>query len=265
MNQRLVMMLLAAILCVACSEPTLDVRIPFEVKFSGESISCDEQGDIMLTDLRFYVSEIQLTNSVGANHDLKLDSDGLWQQSNLALLDLENGRGECTNGTSDTNAILRGTVAQDEYRALRFTLGVPFENNHGDPLLAAAPLDDAAMHWHWRGGYKFLRAGIRDRDDSFWLHLGSTGCEGTIQNITGCNAPNRVSVELRDFVPGRDVVVLDLAELIASGSLDDSVATDCSSGPAEKHCADAFAALGIDHASGSSVGKQRVFTRRVSP
>ena len=265
MHPHLAIILLVANLCAACGEPALQVQIPFEARFSTESISCDEQGDIMLTDLRFYVSDIQLTDTTGRAHKFDLDRDDIWQQPNLALLDLENGRGECVNGTSEVNNVLRGTITQGEYSALSFTLGVPFESNHGDPLLATAPLDDAAMHWHWRGGYKFLRTGVRDSDDSFWLHLGSTGCEGTLQNITGCKAPNRVSVELRDFVPGRDMVVVDLAELLAGDTLSDKISTDCSSGPAEENCVCSFKALGIDHATGRADGEQRVFSSALSP
>jgi len=120
------------------------------------------------------------------------------------------------------------------------------------------------MHWHWRGGYKFLRAGLKNDADSFWLHLGSTGCAGTIQNITGCNAPNRVAVRLENFRPG-DVVLLDLAALVDASSLDEGMPTDSSSGPAEKHCAAAFAALGLEHATGRPDGVQQLFSVQGAP
>ncbi len=135
---------------------------------------------------------------------------------------------------------------------------VPFAKNHSDPLLASAPLGDADMHWHWRGGYKFIRAGIKNDNDSFWLHLGSTGCEGTIRNITGCGSPNRVTVRIDNYQPG-DPVQIDLARLVDGGDLDNAAPSDCSSGPAEDGCRTAFAALGLDHPSGTSDGNQRLF------
>lgn len=256
MHARLAILLPLAALLVACDKPQLDVHIPFAVEFSGQSIECGAMDKaVQLTDLRFYVSDVQLEDVNGNLHSL---------EPNLALIDLEDGSGSCSNGTPDTQNILQGAVANGEYQSLRFTLGVPFDLNHRDPLLAEVPLDDAAMHWHWRGGYKFLRAGVRSADDGFWMHLGSTGCQGTLQNITGCNAPNRVVVQINDFVPGRDTVIIDLAEIVAAAELDDGIATDCSSGPAELHCGYAFDALGLEHETGKVAGEQRAFFSRAT-
>jgi hypothetical protein len=118
------------------------------------------------------------------------------------------------------------------------------------------------MHWHWRAGYKFLRAGIRTADDGFWIHLGSTGCEGTVRDITGCRFPNRVDILLPEFLPGEDTVVVDLAALLVETDLLDAEATDCSSGPAEQSCKAPFRALGLDFETGSAPDTQDVFRRR---
>lgn len=265
MHRCLAAFLLVAVLCAACGKQDVDIYIPFVVKFAGADINCHAEGDVWLTDLRFYVSDVQLIDKDGRETRLRLHDDEIWQRNDLALLDLEHGSAECVNGTGGINQALRGTAAEGEYIALRFTVGVPFELNHLDPLKATVPLDDAAMHWHWRGGYKFLRAGIRSADDSYWVHLGSTGCEGTIQNITHCSAPNRVTVQIDDLVPGRDGVVVDLAELVAPDALDDGTASDCSSGPSELSCVHAFDALGLDHATGEQSGAQRIFSRLAIP
>ena len=178
--------------------------------------------------------------------------------TNLALLDLEDGSGSCVNGTAAMNTSLRGTAPSADVHAVEFTLGVPFASNHGDPLTATAPLGDAAMHWHWRGGYKFMRTGVSTSTDRFWMHLGSTACEGTIRNITACGAPNRVTLRLDNFAIG-DGIVVDLAGLIAGDTLEDGNPSDCSSGPAEHACTAPFAALGLTHAMGDDVDQQRVF------
>lgn len=261
---RVVAIVLATLLPAACGKPSVQVQIPFMALFEGSPIGCGS-GDVELTDLRFYVYDLHLIDAAGNTQKFNLIADNGWQQAGLALLDLETGDGRCMNGTLELNDKLIGDIAAGDYRGLSFTLGVPFEQNHGDPLLAAPPLGDAAMHWHWRGGYKFLRAGFATVDDGFWIHLGSTGCEGTLQNISGCRAPNRVAVMLDDFVPGRDAVAVDLGELVTRSELEDGTATDCSSGPAEEHCVTAFQALGLDHTSGTTAGKQRLFSSRPLP
>jgi len=247
-------------LFAACGKPPIAVSIPFAAQFGAESLTCTEQnGAIRLTDLRFYVQDVQLITVDGDAVNVILNPDDTWQQRDLALLDLEDGSGSCLNGSSETNETLRGSVPDGEYRGLSFTVGVPFERNHADPLQAKAPLGDAAMHWHWRAGYKFMRAGIRNADDGFWLHLGSTGCEGTVRNITACNSENRVRVVLTNFVLGRDAVVVDLAALSSGTNLDDALATDCSSGPAEAACAEPFRALGLNFPTGESAFEQKLF------
>jgi len=245
-------------LITACSESSSRIEIPFAAKFAGAPLACDSTTGVSLTDLRFYVHKVRLISADGERHRVELEASD-WQQPDLALLDLEDGSGDCLNGTSELNAVVRGSVKGQDLRGLEFTLGVPFASNHGDPLKAMPPLGDADMHWHWRGGYKFLRAGIKSENDSFWIHLGSTGCEGTIRNITGCNAPNRVTAQLDKFVPG-DTVVIDLAELVAGGVLDDAAPSDCSSGPAETSCGDPFAAFGLQHATAGAADTQRIFS-----
>ena len=264
MIRRLFSLLLCTQVLVSCSDARAPLSIAFVPVFDGQTLACGNAADtVQLTDLRFYVSDLQLVTADGELVDMPLEADTLWQQADLAFLDFENGEGHCDNGTSNVNSFLRGYARKQDYVGLRFTVGVPFDRNHADPLLASAPLGEGAMHWHWRAGYKFLRAGIQIADDGFWLHLGSTGCKGTVQEISGCSSPNRVRVKLNDFVPGKDVVEVDLAALVAQSQLEDGIATDCSSGPAESSCVAPFAALGLDHETGKAYSSQQVFRKQV--
>ena len=264
-NRRLIAVSTLAAITVACSEARQPVTVEFVARFEGRDVSCgDHAAEILLTDLRFYVHDVQLMAEDGALIQVKLDDEVLWQHDDLGLVDLENGRGACTNGTFETRSFLQGTVRPGVYRGLQFTIGVPFDRNHADPLAAKPPLDDPAMHWHWRAGYKFLRAGVRTDDDGFWMHLGSTGCEGTVRNISGCRAPNRITVRLDDFVAGQNIVVVELGELVSQDQLRDGNATDCSSGPAEAACKAPFDALGLDHSTGGPAGTQRFFKSRAT-
>ncbi len=240
----------------ACAEPPLGVKIPFAAVWGEQSISCSDE-EFALTDLRFFVSEVALVDSEGRSHPVTLDEQYQWQQADLALVDLEDGKGACQNGSRDVYSYLVGSVPPGIYRGLRFEVGVPFERNHANRVTAAAPLDVAEMYWH--SGYKFMRAGLRSPTDSFWIHLGSTGCQGTNRDITGCTFPNRVSVELPDFVPRQHTIAVDLKAL-AGASLQDGAASDCSSGPAESSCVSPFMALGINFDTGEIVGPQRIFS-----
>lgn len=244
--------------CAACSAKRVPVNIEFSASWTGRPIHCDDT-PLALTDLRFYVSDVLLIDSSGAEHPVSLTSDERWQQQSIALIDLENGAGACSNGTSDMNSTVRGTVGTSDFNGVKFTIGVPFDMNHGNPLLAQPPLDDAAMHWHWRSGYKFLRAGISSPTDSYWIHLGSTGCEGTIQNITGCSSPNRVTVNFSDFSPDTSRITIELAELFRDINLQDGMRSDCSSSPAESACEAPFEALGVTMNGSANLQPQRVF------
>ena len=62
----------------ACSEPRQRLVIPFEVLFGSGTVSCEESGSVLLTDLRFYVSDIRLRDQQGAEHVMSLDDDGQW-------------------------------------------------------------------------------------------------------------------------------------------------------------------------------------------
>jgi uncharacterized repeat protein (TIGR04052 family) len=235
---------ISLLFCVACPANRTPVNIEFSATWSDQPLHCVES-EPSLTDLRFFVSDVVLIDTAGVEYPLLLTADGRWQRNGVALIDLENGEGACSNGSLETNARLSGSAETADYDAIRFTVGVPFEANHANPLLADAPLNDTAMHWHWRSGYKFMRAGVATDSDGFWIHLGSTACEGTVQNISGCRSPNRVAVELTGFSPTRNRINLDLAALFAGVDFSDGVRSDCSSGPAESECAAPFEALGL--------------------
>lgn len=261
MSARRFAFLALACLGTSCSQSDLGFSIPFAATWNGAPINCGSTSPA-LTDLRFYVSDVQLIDSDGEARDIRFATEMPWQNDAVALIDLEDGTGACMNGTAEVAAEIIAVAPLKEYRGLRFTVGVPFRINHLNPLTAGPPLDDPDMHWHWRSGYKFLRAGVRTESDGFWIHAGSAGCEGTVGNITGCRFPHRVEVNLPDFEPGQSSVAIDLAALLAGTNLDDGVASDCSSGPPESSCVAPFAALGIDFESGEQNGSQRVFSTR---
>ena len=220
---------MALSLLPSCGQWDLPVEIPVVATWNGQPIDCHSEGTA-LTDLRFYVSDLQLVDADGRAHDVRYATEFEWQNDAVALIDLENGEGACQNGTPAIHDRLLGVARARDYRGLRFTVGVPFRLNHANPLTATPPLDDPEMHWHRRSGYRFLRAGISSGVDGFWMHGGSMGCEGTVGHITECRFPNRFDVTLPDFVPGEHTIEIDLAALMADIDLAHGILTDCSSG-----------------------------------
>lgn len=252
--------LLPFFLIAGCSAPQQEIEIPFEVRFGESPLTCDTTIEgVTLTDLRFYVHDIRLLTADREERELTLIDDPLWQSADVALLDFESGEGRCANGTGQVNDVVRGLIPAGDYVALEFRIGVPEHLNHADPLRADAPLNYSFMHWHWLTGYKFLRAAVAGEDDGFWIHLGSSRCDRTSTGTTACGAQNRPSVVLSPYIPGRDVVELDLRELVNGIDLYDGTPSDCSSGPTEKECQMPFAALGIDFSTGDTVATPAIF------
>jgi len=146
-------LLSSLLLLGACSEPDIQIAIPITASWNQDPITCSQDSaPVRLTDLRFYVHDVHLLDSEGSPVALQMDPDGRWQQDGIALLDLEDASGDCQNGTAASHTQLQGSVKAGEYRGLVFTVGVPFDDNHADPLQALPPLGDSAMHWSWRGG-----------------------------------------------------------------------------------------------------------------
>lgn len=248
-----------AAVCGACAPAKQPVQLQFRVTYDGQTLSCSTT-PTGLADFRAYLSEIHLIRDDGKAEALALTPDSHWQNHNVVLLDLEDGEGACVNGTAETNDRIVGEIPAGTYTGVEFTVGVPFTLNHQNPITAAAPLDDSAMHWHWRSGYKFMRAAIDVDGQTSVFHLGSTGCTGVVGAIERCHAPNRVTVRLDNFALDKAVVSVDLARLFEESG---SSPGHCLSEPGESACIGPFAALGLGiDEPGSAAPSQRVFVVR---
>jgi hypothetical protein len=147
---------------------TKEIAINFAAYVGEEEFVCGEsyqgvgteESTITPTDFRFYVSNVALIDQEGNAVPLKLQQDGKWQYQNTALLDFEDGKSACDNGTAEINTTVVGTIPQGDYQSLQFTLGVPQNLNHDDAAIAPSPLNLTSMWWNWQGGYKFLRVDL---------------------------------------------------------------------------------------------------------
>lgn len=220
---------------------------------------------VNVSDLRFYVSDVEAQNSEGTWVQLSL-SERSWQGDGVTLIDLADT--ETESGTAGMNNYIEGTLEEGEYNALRFTLGVPFDLNHSDFNAAHAPLNVGGMAWSWLAGRKFLRldatpcgAGSEELDiKGISLHIGSTQCHGEIPNIEGCDHGNRSRIQL-DWSPGENIV-LDLDALFADSDIyhpTEETPSLCMADPSvDPDCAPIFAALGISW--DDRTAEQRIFT-----
>lgn len=230
------------------------------VRYSGVGRSSTA---IQIQDLRFYVSSITLIRRDGAEVAVSLVEDGLWQLGDLALLDFEDATGLCAElGTPQLNNVVNFSVPDGDYVAVRFTLGVPFDQNHGDSTVAPAPLNLGTMQWNWQAGYKFARIDLINENpapnNKWFFHLGSTGCQSS-SNVsapaTECARPNRVDVLLRNFDPASSEIVLDIGRFLDASDLKvntPQTAPGCMSAPTDPECEPVFKALGISLETGQS-------------
>jgi uncharacterized repeat protein (TIGR04052 family) len=254
---------------------TRAVELQFEARVGSALADCNETYDqigtskvsVSLRDFRFYVSGVRLIDEADREVPIELTEDGQFQHEGVALLDFEDRTGGCVNGTSDTNTLVKGKLPEGRFKGLRFDVGVPSALNHTNPTEMMPPLNLTAMSWSWRAGRLFTRLDSVVETSSgnrpaFLIHVGSDGCQGNPeadQTVT-CARPNRAAIELTDFDPERDKIVLDYAKLVADVALDQDQGgeTGCMSSPSDPECTSLFEQLALDPQSGSPSSREQV-------
>ncbi|MEM7592163.1 MAG: MbnP family protein, partial [Cyanobacteria bacterium P01_A01_bin.83] len=97
-------------------------------------------------------------------------------------------------------------------------------------------------------------------NNAYLIHLGSTGCSDSAQSsLFDCANPNRVTVTLSDFDADKNVVVADLAELLAQSDLSTNQANTpngCMSSPDDGDCLPILESLSL---SSGTNGEQNLF------
>jgi len=262
--------------------PTEEITLRFAAVVGDELFTCGSeyegigttQATLIPSDFRFYVSDIRLVTEDGEEVPLSLDQEVRpWQLDDLALLDFEDGTGPCGSiGNSLLNDSVHGTVPHGEYTGVRFVMGVPFDVNHGNQATAPDPLSLGSLFWSWQGGYKFIRIdSINLSGQEFRVHLGSTGCQGDPPRspVTSCAQPNRVFVELDDFDPHSDLIVADLAALLADSNIEfntPDTPPGCMANQTDPDCDAVFANFGLNREDGTSdPSAQRFFRAEHGP
>ena len=268
--------------------PEQSVSLSFALVAGEQPLRCGaafgplgrDQKRVSLRDARLYVQDVALIDDTGKPVPLRLQVND-WQDSKVALLDFEDGSGHCVGGTPATNTQVIGSVPAGHYRGVSLTLGVSQSLNHTSTELQGAPLDLAGMGWSWQAGRKFIKleldpeGGVSKADGSrantWYLHLGSTGCAGN--PVTGetvaCQRANRIPLRFDGFDPATQAVVLDVAALFRDSRLavDEGAAVGCMSGPTDPECVAVFKRLGVSLNSGAPLdpGYSPAFSARQKP
>jgi uncharacterized repeat protein (TIGR04052 family) len=269
--------LLTALALAAPAQAKQKVDIKFTAVAGDEPVACGTPIEglgstaqaAQLQDLRFFVSEVKLIRRGGRVVPLKLAKNSAFRITRdgvgVTLIDLENGTGSCAvDGDAAMNAVVRGTVPKGNYVGVRWTVGVPFALNHTDAPAVPAPLNSAAMAWSWQAGRKFTKIEFADPGGatgtwtakSFFVHLGSSGCQGNPATgaTVSCAVANRANVRLKSFDPKGQQVAVDVKTMLAGNDItvNKGNAPGCMSGPTDPECTGVFAAFGL-------TGKQTVF------
>ncbi len=266
-------LLLFSVVFAACgaSTPPKDVtELRFAIVAGATPVACGTpvvalgttQSAWKPADLRFYVSNLTLAKADGTTAAFQLDDDA-FQREGVAMLDFEDGTGDCANGTPQTHRVVTGHAPAGAWTTLRFTLGVPFDQNHQDATTAQAPLNSSAMFWNWEFGYKFAKIeGLTTGGPGVYLlHLGSTGCVAgaTPNSIVSCEQPNAPTVSLTGFDPATSTVALDVETLFAESDITTNFgqsAPGCMSEPDDTDCAPIFRRLGLPFGNGAATPQQ---------
>jgi uncharacterized repeat protein (TIGR04052 family) len=223
----------------SCSKLNNAESIQVEIWHNGIQLHCgafeSHQQVWSIQQLAFFISNVKLSGEDTLQQPQLITTP--WQTDNVVLI--QPNLGDCSSKLENhdnaaskelvasealkSNHYLRFTapVDLDASEQLSFTLAVPFELNHQNPLLQASPLNIPNMFWSWRSGHKFFRLDMQSPDTNWVFHLGSVGCSAatTMRSPQSeCVQPNRVIFHLDKKHTGAKLV-MHLDRLIANTAM----------------------------------------------
>ena len=262
-----ILLLLSVTLLSGCFEKSPPKIVFFNPIFKNMPLSCESNfhasdnkkinvGELknwQYQQLQFYIHGVEVKTKNNGWQPWRMTTNAN-QASNVALL------GEtCNENTQQSNWQLELVPLDDSANItdIRFTLGVPFELNHLNPLTQPSPINDSSMFWGWRGGHKFMRVELVSQGDDWLFHLGSIGCKALSPvraPKSECLHPNRVSVSL-PFTEKTSAIKFDLAVLLHDIAL--TRENSCQSAVDEESCKTLFKNLNM---AADSNNKSLLFT-----
>jgi uncharacterized repeat protein (TIGR04052 family) len=250
-----------------CFQKTLPKKVSFQPMYKNMPLSCESsfhstnENKISSDDLKkwqyqqlqFYIHGVEVNTRKNGWQPWEMTTNSN-QASNVALL------GETCNENKEESHWQLELVPLDfsaDIIDIRFSIGVPFELNHLNPLTQPSPINDSSMFWGWRGGHKFMRIELATQDDDWLFHLGSTGCKA-LSPVRApkneCLHPNRVRISL-PFTDKISVIRFDLAVLLNDIALTRD--NSCQSAVDEESCKVLFKNLDM---AADSINELLLFT-----
>lgn len=223
---------------------------PFSLNFAAQNgdqpVTCDSilsgfgsEGhySVSVSDLRFYVSNIQLFNLDGelisatyTDNDFQLNHEAGF----VGLIDLtSNSDGACqddaiaySEGTARTNNVISGEMIDTGLTKITFDIGVPQAVMKS--VISATSAEDAPsplneMYWSWASGYRhfvmnFAIENMAGTTGEGYIHIGSRGCGDdailALENKDSCDLVNTPKVELNNIDINNQTVTLDLSKVL---------------------------------------------------
>lgn len=249
-NYQLVTLGLGLLVLIGCDTNSQSTKLSFQLTLGDHILECGTpfvlgEQTWTINQFQFYVHDLQVKTSEGNWHLLEL----LPSPHSLPHLALVGA--DCTSSAS-WQIPVKTNINIEQVDQIQFTLGVPFEQNHENPLTQPSPLNQSDMFWVWQTGHKFLRWEMSSPEYSWVYHLGSTGCSSPAPvraPTSECKNPNRSQIILEDF-DIKNPIKIDIGHFLENINLSDTLV--CKSSPDNADCAELLKRTGIN-------GKQRLF------
>lgn len=270
------------------SASSQDVALRFVAVDGDQPVGCgdvvdglgpDGASSVAISDLRFYVSNVQFFDADGRRLTTRLDRNEFQYHGSagdVAMIDLTGtDAGACAGdgltypeGTARTNDAITGRVSGGAPARVTFDVGIPqqlMKQIIADNTAEGAPSPLAEMHWSWAFAYRFLVMNFTVATDGVagegYVHIGSTDCGGdgtrALTDRDACGRLNTPAVALDDFDPERDTVAVDIRALLAG--VDFTVTTEETTVPGvechsfdQPDCPTVFGNLGLSFATGTA-------------
>lgn len=254
---------------------------------------------IGIKDLRFYVSNVRFTDKDGKAVELELESDEFQLNDatgSVALIDLTgeadamcaDGSDAAAEGTARMNTSLRGKTQLGTVARIAFDIGVPqplMKSMIATNTAEAAPSPMNEMYWSWASGYRHfvfnfsVQSGSNSRGGGN-VHIGSRDCgpdDGkALEDRATCTYVNTPAVAMTGFDLKTNTIGIDLKRLLTDVDfvapiydpqtfqvIGQGPGVACHSAPTQPHCANVFAELGLDSATGlATAASNEVFVKR---
>jgi uncharacterized repeat protein (TIGR04052 family) len=237
-------------LLASCHSSSYDHTLRFELMHNEQPVNCGQplmmaEQQWQLQQFQFFIHKVAVKTQDNEWHQLSF-KPATPSQPEVALIG-----GNCNDGQSWSIDL----TSKRELKAIQqieFSLGVPFELNHKNPLEQKSPLNQSDMFWVWQTGHKFLRWEMQSKQHSFVYHLGSTGCNSSAAVRApshACKNPNTSVINLRAQSLDQPIHI-ELDAVV--NALDLSHNVHCKSEPDNSDCSQLLALTGIN-------GKQKLF------